>query len=72
MEVIINHNVLKNEYLTVAEVKTYLNISQAKAYELTHRKDFPVCRLGGSIRVPREPFLLWVDRHTRIPADLAA
>lgn len=66
------NNNLQNEYLTVAEIKRYLNISQAKAYELTHRKDFPVCRFGGSIRVPREAFLSWVEQHTRIPAGLTA
>ena len=42
----------ETEYMTVAEVRRYLNISQASAYELTHRKDFPVCRFGGSIRIP--------------------
>ena len=66
------NNHLQHEYLTVAEIKRYLNISQAKAYELTHRKDFPVCRFGGSIRVPREAFLSWVDQHTRIPNGLTA
>lgn len=60
-----------HEYLTVADVKGYLNISQAAAYELTHRTDFPVCRFGGSIRIPRDAFLAWVDSKTHIPADLA-
>ena len=60
-------NNFPGEYLTVAQVQKYLNISQAKAYELTHRKDFPVCRLGGAIRIPRDPFLLWVEKMTYIP-----
>lgn len=72
MEVIMSNDILKNQYLTVANVGRYLNISQSKAYELAHRKDFPVCRFGGSIRIPREAFLSWVDHHTCIPNDLIA
>lgn len=60
------------QYLTVAEVSKYLNISQSKAYELTHSKDFPVCRFGNAIRVPRELFLRWVELQTRVPANLVA
>ena len=59
-------------YMTVAEVKNYLNISQAAAYELTRRADFPVSRIGGSIRVPRDAFLAWVELRTHIPRDVAA
>ena len=59
-------------YMTVADVKNYLNISQAAAYELTRRADFPVSRIGGSIRVPRDAFLAWVELRTRIPRDVAA
>lgn len=62
----------KLEYLTVADIKKYLNISQAAAYQLVHRKDFPVFRVGGSIRIPRQAFLVWVDLRTHIPADVAA
>ena len=65
-----NSNNLKHDYLTVAEVRAYLNISLGAAYELVHRKDFPVCRFGGSIRVPKEPFLAWVAARTYIPAGL--
>ncbi len=66
------NNLSDRQYLTVADVRAYLNVSQAKAYELTHRKDFPVCRLGGCIRVPRDAFLLWVDQMTYLPAALAS
>lgn len=58
------------EYLTIKDVQNYLNISQSKAYELSHRKDFPVCRFGSTIRIPRESFLLWVQLHTRVPKNL--
>lgn len=61
---------LKNQYLTIAEVKNYLNISQSKAYELAHRKDFPICRFGGSIRIPKAPFLAWIEAKTYLPSGL--
>ena len=64
------NNNLSNEFLTVAEVKDYLNVSLTQAYALTHRKDFPVSRFGGAIRVPRKAFLTWVDAHTSMPAEL--
>ena len=60
----------QSEYLTIAEVKAILNISQASAYELTRRKDFPVCRFGGSIRVPRTALQLWIQQHTQMPKSL--
>lgn len=64
------NNLLSNEYLTVKDVQKYLNISQSKAYELVHHKDFPVCRFGACTRVPRELFLAWVKRQTKAPTDL--
>lgn len=65
-----NQKLLENEYLTVKDVKDYLNVSQSKAYELVHRKDFPVCRFGSCTRVPRELFLAWVQQHTKVPSGL--
>lgn len=59
-------------YLTVSDVSSYLNISKSQAYELVHRKDFPVSRFGGAIRVPRELFLQWVQKQTHVPSDLVA
>lgn len=61
---------LNHDYLTIADIKNYLNISQAAAYELSHRTDFPVCRFGGCIRIPRDAFLAWVDQRTTIPKDI--
>ena len=62
----------EKNYLTVADIKSYLCISSTAAYELTHRKDFPVCRLGSSIHVPTNPFLGRIDAHTHMPAELKA
>ena len=60
----------EKNYLTVADVKEFLNISQAAAYQLTHRQDFPTCRFGGSIRVPKDLFLAWVAARTYVPAGM--
>lgn len=57
-------------YMTVSEVRDYLSIGKTAAYELVHRADFPVCRIGGSIRVPRNEFLSWVEHRSRIPYEL--
>lgn len=56
---------LKNECLTAGEISAYLSISLSKAYELTRQPDFPVCRLGGVVRVPRNAFLSWVAQNSR-------
>ena len=65
-------NILAKEYLTIKDVKEYLSISQSMAYELSHRKDFPVCRFGGAIRIPRDAFLQWIELHTFVPKNLSA
>lgn len=62
---------MKNsEYLTVTDVQKHLNISKGAAYSLTHRSDFPTCRFGGSIRIPRAAFLVWVEKMTTIPSEI--
>ena len=65
-------NLYECEYLTVADIRKHLNISQAAAYQLVHRKDFPVCRIGGSIRIPTRPFLVWVNQRTHIPNNISS
>lgn len=58
-------------FLTIAEVRNILNISQSAAYQLSRRRDFPVCRFGGNIRIPRDAFFAWVEARTYIPTALA-
>lgn len=64
------NEMMKKEFLTVADICAYLNISQGKAYALTHRSDFPVCRLGSCIRIPRNAFLAWIAQMTYLPPAL--
>lgn len=65
-----NKEVTLNNYLTVEDIRQYLNLSSSKAYALTHQKGFPVCRFGSSIRIPRDAFLLWVEQMSNIPDNL--
>ena len=65
-----NNKVQEHKFMTVAEVGEHLNISLSKAYALTRREDFPICRFGGSIRIPRAAFMAWVEKMTSIPRDI--
>ena len=67
----VNRLEMGENYLTVSEVMRYLKISRSGAYALTRRKDFPVCLIGGSIRVPESLFLTWLKKQTYVPASLA-
>lgn len=64
------NSIFEKSYLTVSDIRSYLNISSTAAYELVHRKDFPTCKIGSSIRIPSDLFARWIDYHTHIPAEL--
>lgn len=57
---------MEENYLTVSEVMRYFKISRSSAYALTRRKDFPVCLIGGSIRIPESLFLTWLKKQTSV------
>ena len=52
-----------------AEVATMLAISRAQAYKWMATGVLPVLRIGGSIRVPREALLRWIEHRTQQPED---
>lgn len=62
---------VSRNYYTVADIKKILKISKSAAYELTHRKDFPVCKFGGTIRIPEDLFWNWVNERTYVPTTLS-
>lgn len=62
-------DMMNNDYLTVAQIKECLNISQASAYRLVEEAEFQVFRWRGSIRIPRESFQAWLESRTVIPDD---
>lgn len=44
-------NFSPTQLLTVKDVAELLQISKNQAYTLVHSKDFPMCKINGSIRV---------------------
>ncbi len=48
--------------MTVPEVAEVMGISRAKAYELVHRQDFPVIKVGSKYIVPIDAFHKWLER----------
>lgn len=52
-----------NGVLTVEEVGTILKISRTKAYELVSSKQFPIRRIGRTIRIPSSTFYSWLNSN---------
>ncbi len=50
--------------LTVPDVSQVLGISLAGAYELVRGEGFPAFRIGTRIIVPKDKFILWLDRKS--------
>lgn len=49
------------ETLTVKEMQQILKIGTNAAYNLIHRKSFPVIRIGQSYRIPKTAFYAWME-----------
>lgn len=49
--------------LSVPDVAHVLGISRAGAYELAHSREFPSMKVGSRIIIPKEKFLLWVEKQ---------
>ena len=49
--------------LSVPDVAKVLGISRAGAYKLTHSREFPSMKVGSRIIIPKDKFLLWVERQ---------
>lgn len=50
-------------FLNAKIVAQVLGISLAGTYELLHREDFPVVKIGSRLVVPKEEFLAWVEEQ---------
>ena len=50
-----------NDLLTVMEMANLLKISRSKAYALTKEKDFPIIKIGKSIRVLKNELYKWLN-----------
>ena len=49
--------------LSVPDAAQVLGISRAGAYELAHSREFPSMKVGSRIIIPKDKFLLWVERQ---------
>lgn len=48
-------------FFNVSYLADLLNIGKANAYELVHRHDFPVIKIGRKYVIPRDAFYSWVQ-----------
>ena len=51
-------------FLNAETVAKVLGVAPSTAYELMHEADFPTLKIGNRIVVPKEQFMVWVQRHT--------
>jgi excisionase family DNA binding protein len=51
--------------MLIAEVAKELRISKTKAYEMVHKGELPVVRVGRNIRVPRILFESWLTKEAK-------
>ena len=49
--------------LSVEEAGKLLGVSRQTAYNLIHRADFPVLRIGKRVLIPRKQLEAWMDRQ---------
>ena len=49
--------------LSVPDAAQVLGISRAGAYELAHSREFPSMKVGSRIIIPKDKFLLWIEKQ---------
>ena len=49
--------------LNADDIKRYMRISRAEAYEQMHSEGFPLIRIGKRMLAPRDKFLEWVEEQ---------
>ncbi len=55
--------------LEVEEARRILGVSRWKIYELIHRGELPVLRIGRLVRIPRRALEEWIVANTRHPGS---
>ena len=50
--------------LGVNELKDFLGISRAGAYQLLHREDFPTLHIASRMLVAKDKLLAWMEQNT--------
>ena len=56
-------------FLNAETVAKVLGVSLSSGYELMHKPNFPVLKIGSRIVVPKEKFVEWVSQHTQGGAE---
>jgi len=52
-------------FLNAEIVAKVLGVSPSSGYELMHKPDFPVLKVGNRMVVPEEKFVEWVSQRTQ-------
>ena len=52
-------------FLNAELVAKVLGVSPSSGYELMHKPDFPILKVGSRMVVPKEKFVEWVERNTK-------
>jgi len=52
---------MNNNLITVMEMAKLLRISRSKAYSLIKESNFPLIKIGKSIRINKEKLLNWLS-----------
>ncbi len=50
------------EYISVKQMAGKLNVSLDTAYEYTHMKGFPACKIGRTVRIPVDRLEEWLKK----------
>lgn len=58
--------------LSPPEAAKLLSLSRAKVLDLASHGEIPSVRVGRSVRIPREPLIVWVNERTNEPGWLRA
>lgn len=53
----------------VEDIMKILDIGRNNAYNLVKENLFPVVRIGSSIRIPKEPFMLWLNGVDNVSSE---
>ena len=56
--------------LSVKELKDFLGISRAGAYQLLHREDFPTLHIASRLLVAKDKLLAWLEQNTDTVSSL--
>lgn len=50
------------DILTAREIAAYLGLGYTKTLLMIRRGQFPAVKIGSTYRIPREPFLAWLNQ----------